>query len=426
MAAYLQRTGLRRTRPVDPTSRRHTLDRPALGARPDWKEKAEADGFTFHTMYGEPYWDEETVYAFTLEEIETRIEDASTDLHAMCREAAGHIVESEELLAKLDIPEAHWDLVRNSWRAGEGELYGRFDLIYDGTGPASMIEYNADTPTSLYESASFQWKWFEDQRDRGVLPEGADQFNRIYEALSERFAALFAPDTTVHFTSVGGEASREDFSTVEFLAYAARDAGLGAQYVEIGQIGLTTEGQFADAEARVIGALFKLYPWEDMLRDDFATAIAGAQCRFLEPAWKAVVSNKGLLPVLWEMFEGHPNLLPSFFSEDVAGPSEAVRRASDRGLFAQGRVTKPIFSREGASVTISGPDDAVIAAAGNRAYDANRTIVQAYRPLPDFDGFHPVLGSWIVGDTCVGLGVREDRDRITQDLSRFKPHFILD
>jgi glutathionylspermidine synthase len=226
-------------------------------------------------MYGEPYWDEETVYAFTLEEIETRIEDPSTELHAMCREAAARIVESEELLTKLDIPEAHWDLVRSSWRAGEGELYGRFDLIYDGTGPASMIEYNADTPTSLYESASFQWKWFEDQRERGVLPAGADQFNRIYEALSERFATLFAPDTMVHFTSVGGEANREDFSTVEFLAYAARDAGLGAQYVALDQIGLTTEGQFADAESRVIGALFKLYPWEDMLRDEFARHIAG-------------------------------------------------------------------------------------------------------------------------------------------------------
>jgi glutathionylspermidine synthase len=377
-------------------------------------------------MYGEPYWDEETVYAFTLQEIETRIEDPSTELHAMCREAVARIVDSEDLLTRLDIPELHWDLVRSSWRAGEGELYGRFDLIYDGTGPASMIEYNADTPTSLYESASFQWKWFEDQRERGVLPAGADQFNRIYEALSERFATLFAPDTMVHFTSAGGEANREDFSTVEFLAYAARDAGLGAQYVALDQIGLTTDGQFADGESRVIGALFKLYPWEDMLRDEFARHIAASQCQFLEPAWKAVVSNKGLLPVLWEMFEGHPNLLPSFFLDDMLGQSAAVQRAADRGLFSQGRVTKPIFSREGASVTISGPDGEVMAAAGNRAYDDNRMIVQAYRPLPHFDGFHPVLGAWIVGETCVGLGVREDRERITQDLSRFKPHFILE
>jgi glutathionylspermidine synthase len=150
----------------------------------------------------------------------------------------------------------------------------------------------------------------------------------------------------VHFTSVGGEANREDFSTVEFLAYAARDAGLGAQYVPIDKIGLTNEGQFADAESRVIGALFKLYPWEDMLRDDFARHIAGSRCRFLEPAWKAVVSNKGLLPVLWEMFEGHPNLLPSFFLEDVLGESAAFRRAADRGLFSHGRVSKPIHASQ--------------------------------------------------------------------------------
>lgn len=399
------------------------MERIALGARPDWQEKAEADGFTFHTMYGEPYWDEDTVYAFSLDEIETQIEDPSTALHALCREAAARIVESGELLGKLDIPEAQWDLVRNSWRNGEGELYGRFDLIYDGTGPAQMMEYNADTPTALYESAGFQWKWFEDQRDRGILGAGADQFNRIFEALSERFAALFAKDTDIHFTSVAN--SPEDFATVEFLAWAARDAGLGAHYVETGQIGLTTTGQFADAEDRVIGVLFKLYPWEDMLRDGFAPHLALSGTRFIEPPWKAVVANKGILPVLWEMFEGHPNLLPAFFAEDMQAQTPAVRRAIDRGLFAHGQVRKPIFSREGASVTILGPDDRIIASAENRAYDAHRTIVQAYRPLPDFDGFHPVLGTWIVGETCVGLGIREDRALITQDLSRFKPHFIL-
>src|ERR1700730_14758929 len=38
--------------------------------RPDWREKAEAIGFQFHTIDGERYWDERAYYAFTLEEIE--------------------------------------------------------------------------------------------------------------------------------------------------------------------------------------------------------------------------------------------------------------------------------------------------------------------------------------------------------------------
>lgn len=78
----------------------------------------------------------------------------------------------------------------------------------------------------------------------------------------------------------------------------------------------------------------------------------------------------------------------------------------------------------GASITISDAENRVIAAATNRDYDRHPTIVQAYAPLPEMGGMFPVLGTWMVGETCVGLGVREDASRITQNLSRFKPHFV--
>ncbi len=395
------------------------MERIALGARPDWKAKAEAAGFDFAEMHGAPYWDEETVYAFDLAEVEDRIEDPATALHEMCREAVAAIVASEELMERCAIPPAHRDLVARSWLAGEPELYGRFDLIHDGDGPAQMMEYNADTPTSLYESAAFQWQWLEDQIAAGVLPPGSDQFNGIHEALVARFAEIFEQGEDLHFSSF--ENAPEDYATTEAMAWAAREAGLGAHYVPIDKIGVTEAGQFADAEGRVIGALFKLYPWEDLLRDEFAVHLAGARCRFLEPAWKAVVSNKGLLPVLWQMFEGHPNLLPSFFSADVDAATPAVLRAQD--ALARGSVRKPLFSREGASITITEAGK-ITEEAGNRGYDGHPTIVQAYRPLPQFDGMRPVIGAWIVGRRCVGMGLREDRGRITQDLSRFKPHFI--
>lgn len=397
----------------------------SIPERPDWKPQAEAAGFTFHSMYGKPYWAEDGCYSFDLEEIETRIEDPATELHAMCREAVAQVVRSEELMERFAIPEAHRDLVAESWRTGEPELYGRFDFIYDGDAPARMIEYNADTPTSLFEAASFQWSWFEQQRDAGVLPKGSDQFNSIFEAISERFSEIFRLDTDIHFTSLGSaDENYEDYATVETMAYIARAAGMGAHYTELSQIGLTEEGQFADDQSRVIGALFKLYPWEDMLRDPFAEHIAGSGCRVLEPAWKAVVSNKAILPVLWEMFEGHPNLLPAFFREDVLSRTAAVRRAEDKGLFCAGRVTKPIFSREGSSITIEGGDGQVIEAAQNRDYDQHPSIVQAYQPMPVFNGRRPVLGVWVAGETACGLGIREDESRITQDLSLFRPHFI--
>nr|WP_111299503.1 glutathionylspermidine synthase family protein [Paracoccus saliphilus] len=404
----------------------------SLPPRPDLAEKAAEVGFTFAHMHGEPYWDETSAYRFTLEQIETDIEDPATDLHAMTREAVDEIVASEALMGKLGIPPAHFGLIADSWSRNEPEIYGRMDLAYDGKGPAKLLEYNADTPTSLYESAAFQWQWLEDQLEAGVLPQGADQFNGIHEALVERFRELFTPDTDIHFTAVAG--NPEDYATVESMAWAAREAGMGAHYSDLDKLAVSKDGQFLDAEDRVIGTLFKLYPWEDLLADDFARHIAKSGCMFLEPAWKAVVSNKGLLPVLWRMFPGHPNLLPAFFADDVAdalvGGGRAVPEAAaafDRvaGQFRTAHVVKPIFSREGASVAIVEGGE-VTETSPNTDYDHHPRIVQAYHALPEFDGFRPVVGAWIVGRSCAGIGLREDRGRITQDLSRFKPHFIAE
>ncbi len=398
--------------------------------RPHWRDHAREVGFSFADMHDQPYWDETSAYAFTLDQIENDLEDPSTQLHAMCREAVAHVLDSEELMDRLAIPAQHRDLIAESWRRGDPEIYGRFDLAYDGQGPAKLLEYNADTPTSLYESAAFQWQWLEDQLAAGVLPAGADQFNGIHEAQVARFAALFAPGSHLHFTAVSG--NPEDYGTVEAMGWAAREAGLGAHYCDLEKIALSDEGQFLDAEDRVIAVLFKLYPWEDLLRDDYAQHISGSGCLFLEPAWKALLSNKGILPVLWQMFEGHPNLLPAFFEQDVAdalaGRGDPVPQVADafdraRPQLSAGHVRKPILSREGASVAIL-QSGAILEQSANSAYADHPRIIQAYAELPRFDGFHPVIGAWIVGEACTGIGIREDRSRITQDLSRFKPHYI--
>lgn len=402
----------------------------SLPERPNWRDHAQEVGFTFADMHGEPYWDETSAYSFTLAQVENDIEDPSTELHAMCREAVAHIVASEELLDRLAIPQTHRDLVAQSWRKNEPEIYGRFDLAYDGKCPAKLLEYNADTPTSLYESASFQWQWLEDQMASGVLAPNSDQFNGLHEALVARFAALFAPETDLHFTATAD--TPEDYATVEAMAWAAREAGLGAHYCDLEKLAISDEGQFLDDQDRVIGTLFKLYPWEDLLRDDYAAHIAPSGCLFLEPAWKAVLSNKGLLPVLWQMFEGHPNLLPAFFESDIkdalaghgpAAPHVAAAFGRAAPALAAAHVRKPILSREGASVSIHKHGE-IIESSTNTTYSEHPRIVQAYAPLPQCDGFRPVIGAWIVGQTCVAMGLREDRSRITQDLSRFKPHFI--
>ncbi|WP_163333523.1 glutathionylspermidine synthase family protein, partial [Klebsiella aerogenes] len=87
----------------------------------------------------------------------------------------------ERILASLRIPERAWDAVRDSWRRGDPSLYGRLDFAYGGNGPAKLLEYNADTPTALYETGVFQWLWLEQALASGRLPAGSDQFNSVHE-----------------------------------------------------------------------------------------------------------------------------------------------------------------------------------------------------------------------------------------------------
>ncbi|WP_230631402.1 glutathionylspermidine synthase family protein [Sphingomonas sp. Leaf37] len=387
------------------------MERVVTGERPGWEDTAAAMGFTFHHMDGARYWDERAYYRFTLDEVEQGIEAPSGELHAMCLDLVAEVVGSEALMHRLAIPDAMRDVVAASWRAGAPSLYGRFDFSFDGSGPAKLLEYNADTPTSIYETALFQWQWLEDRIADGTLPAEADQYNRLHDALVARFGALFTPGSLLHFASVPDFV--EDRQTVRYLEDAARQAGLEPSFVGIEGIGADAEGQLVDEDDVLIAALFKLYPWEDMLREPYAKHLAGAKTLFLEPAWKAILSNKGILPLLWQRHEGHPNLLPAAFADDAAAVAAIGAR----------HVRKPLFSREGADIAITDGPESVSGPEGG--YGEEGWIVQALSPLPVFDGQHAVVGSWIVGDEAVALSIREDDGPITRDLARYVPHAIV-
>lgn len=383
------------------------MQRIVLPPRPDWQDKARAVGFGFHEMYGEPYWFEGAAYAFTMREIEEDIEDPTENLHAMCMDLVAEVAEDEELLRRLCVPEPLFDLVRASWREGDRHLYGRFDLAYDGTGPAKLLEYNADTPTSIFEAAFFQHNWLIDQIEAGVLDKGSDQFNLLQESLVEAFAT-FPADRIFHFACA--VANEEDSGTCGYLMDCAVQAGHRVELIDIAAIGADAQGRFTDLADRTIDRCFKLYPWEDMLREPFAAYLRPGV--FIEPAWKTILSNKGILPLLWERHPGHPNLLPAYFAGD------------ERALQLADAVSKPIFSREGENVSLLEGGLEVEASQGDYADQAR--VVQAYAPLFCDAGQHAVVGSWVIGDRAAGIGMREDTGRITRNLSRFVPHVISD
>lgn len=376
--------------------------------RPGWRSFAESVGFNFHTFDGEPYWDESAYYQFSMAQIEDDLEAPTEELHQMALSLVPDIINSEELLQKLDVPAPYWDWIRQSWQSQQPSLYGRLDLAYDGKGPAKLLELNYDTPTSLYETGFFQWVWLEDLMMRGQLPKHADQFNSLQDQLEQRLAMLGLPQPL--YLSAVAE-SIEDQGTVQYLCDIALQAGLDARLLPLEEIGVA-EGQFVDANNQSIPAWFKLYPWEFMLREDFGPELLTSNTQFLEPAWKMLLSNKGVLPLLWQKYPNHPNLLPAFFETAQSEP------------LSSGWVRKPLYSREGANIELIDSFGQRLAVDG--PYNDSGYIRQAFHALPKFGDSYTLIGSWIVGDSAAGIGIREDDSLITKDTSRFLPHIILD
>ncbi|MEU3146937.1 MULTISPECIES: glutathionylspermidine synthase family protein [unclassified Streptomyces] len=407
------------------------MERRTIEPRPGWQRTVEEQGLIYPLTLPKPleadraagipvpegawvpYWDESAYYVFAMDEVEA-LEEAVEELHRMCLAAADHIVGADRF-ADLGITDPRVArAVAEAWhrRAELPSIYGRFDLRYDGTGPAKLLEYNADTPTSLVEAASPQWFWMEER-----FP-GADQWNSLHERLVDAWrgqAALLPPGSPLYFAHSWDDVLGEDLMTVAYLKETAEQAGLETEWLTVEEIGWDRlSGRFVDNNLRFIRSIFKLYPWEWLTTDRFAGHVLDTldngggtgSTLWIEPAWKMLLSNKALLAILWELYPDHPNLLPAHLD----GPRDLAS--------STGYVAKPLLGREGAGVTIHPPGSAPVVRDEPCCY-------QQLAPLPDFDGNHVVLGAWTVGGESAGLGIRESSGLVTDEYARFLPHVIL-
>lgn len=375
------------------------MRRRAMQPRSDWPTQLDRVGLTYHSLDG-GYWREDVAYEFSDPQIEC-LESATASLHRLCVDAVERIIRDDRF-ADLSIPDGWRPRIIDSWERQDPSLYGRFDFWYDGVGAPKLLEYNADTPTSLIEAAVGQWGWV-----REICPE-ADQFNCLHERLIGQWSTIREQASSDLLHLVCLDQSDEDRQTVIYLADAANQAGWRVQTLPIEQIGWEPGSRrFVDRRNGPISVLFKLYPWEWMCQDAFADQLSRSSMLVLEPAWKQVLSHKGLLALLWEWYPDHPNLLPAFFS-GPGGCSAYVR--------------KPFWSREGANIKIVNGQEVLTT---DGPYDAQTSVFQQYMPLPAFDGWHPVIGAWVIGDEPAGIGIREDRGLIHGNQSRFVPHYVV-
>jgi glutathionylspermidine synthase len=374
------------------------MQRIEISPRTNWQNTIEQQGFLFNE--GNSYWKENAAYSFTEAEI-LSIEKATNDIFSMCCEAVEYVIK-REWYDRFCIDRKYAELIRWSWYEDQPSLYGRMDLAYNN-GSIKLLEFNADTPTSVLESSVIQWYWMKD-----VKPM-ADQFNSIHDKLIAHYQSIrkWMKSNRMHFCCV--EDNLEDVMTVKYLEDVAQQAGLDTRFLYMDQLSFDTQKQcFTDDQYDQIETIFKLYPYEWMLAEEFGPELITTRdnCWWIEPAWKMLLSNKMILAVLHELFPNSPYILPCKTTRPISGDF----------------VQKPIYSREGANVDIWLNGRSIEKTGGE--YGSEGYIYQQYAALPDFGGNHPVIGSWIIGSESAGMGIRESDGLITGNTSRFVPHYF--
>jgi glutathionylspermidine synthase len=375
------------------------MQRIKIQPRNNWQKAVENLGFGFHTT-DVAYWDESAYYSFDKQEIEN-IEKATAALWEMCLAAVQHVIDNN-VYSKFHIPANFIPYIEKTWNEDHPAIYGRFDLCYKN-GKIKMLEFNADTPTSLYEAGIVQWFWLQD------LDKSKDQFNSIHEKLIAywKYLKVYLNPGKIHFTCL--KDTLEDLTNTEYMRDCAIQAGLDTKLVFIDDIGWDSSGnQFIDMENEPITNIFKLYPWEWLASDDFGKNILNDSNKafWIEPSWKMILSNKAILPILWELYPNHEYLLAAYFEEHDL----------------KDYVKKPILSREGANIEMV--KHYGIVEKTNGEYGEEGYVYQQLFELPNFDENYPVIGSWIIGQEPAGMGIREAKSLITDNKSRFIPHLI--
>ncbi len=379
------------------------------------KSYLEELGFLWHTDSDETSYIADELVILSPDEAEAYAE-AANELYDMFVEAGEYVVENN-LFHEIGIPFNLVDAIKMSWESDvHWHLYGRFDFAggVDGK-PIKLLEFNADTPTALFESAIIQWAML---KQNGL--EESSQFNFIYEALVENFRRIVTLTEETDsfeelyegwrflFSSIKDNAEEEN--TVRLLEHIAQEAGFDTEFAYIDEVEFDNNGIYFDEEKYDLW--FKLIPWEDIAIEESDLAMLltnimkNQEAIIFNPAYTLMFQSKGFLKILWDLYPNHPLLLESSFE-----PLEDKKQ-----------VRKPIFGREGGDVAIL-DENGNIEEENPDAYGNHKMLYQEYIELAcDKLGNSYQAGVFYAYEAC-GVGFRRG-GKILNNMSKFVGHIV--
>ncbi|MDD2790007.1 MAG: glutathionylspermidine synthase family protein [Sulfurimonas sp.] len=373
-------------------------------------------GFAWHTdSDGSKYISDELV-TISSQQAEDYYE-AVNEIYDMYVQAAEHVI-SNDLYFELGIPFNLVDAIKKSWENDvHWHLYGRFDLAggIDGK-PIKLIEFNADTPTGLFETALLQWAILKHNNMNDQM-----QFNNVYEAISENFKRLITlfDDTEVFeerydgwkilFSSMQGNTEEE--TTTRLLQQMATDAGFNTGFEFLQNTHFDENGIF-DANENSYEYWFKLYPWEDIAIDEpelatiLTSIMQNQKAIILNPAYTLLFQSKGMMKILCDLFPDSTYLLKTSFE-----PLQGIKQ-----------VEKTVFGREGANTKIIDANGSTLEQ-NDGPYANFKKIYQEYVEFPkDAHGDKYQAGVFFAYEAC-GLSYRKGSE-IMDNMSKFVGHVI--
>ncbi|MBD3840319.1 MAG: glutathionylspermidine synthase family protein [Campylobacterales bacterium] len=385
--------------------------------KPLTKEYLESIGFSWHTDLDNRDYISQDIVQISEEEAQN-FYDAANELYDMYVQAAQHVIENN-LFHELSIPFNLVQIIKDSWENDvHWHLYGRFDLAggFDGT-PIKLIEFNADTPTSLFETMIIQWALLKYNN----LDE-TRQFNSLYEALIDNFKRIITLNEDIekfeeYYSKLGWKIlfsciknNEEELHTTKLLQHIASEAGFETNFAYIDEVEFGDEGISIDDQ--LYEFWFKLIPWEDIAIQEGELALRLTQMIedqkviIFNPAYTLLFQSKGMLKILWDLFPHHPLLLQTSYE-----PLENLKQ-----------VEKPMFGREGANVAIVNQDNSLLVK-NDGPYESNKMVYQEYYEFPkDLQGQYYQAGVFYSYEAC-GLGLRKG-NIILDNFSKFVPHIV--
>ncbi len=375
----------------------------------------ESLGFVWHTDSDKTSYVSNELVLLSQEEAQSYYE-ATNELYDMFVAAGDYIIENE-LFHEVGIPFNLVELVKQSWESDiHWHLYGRFDLAggIDGK-PIKLIEFNADTPTALFESAIIQWAILKLNK-----MDEENQFNFIYEALVNNFKRLVTLKEDVSnfeelyegwkflFSSIKGNGEEEN--TVKLLQYIAKEAGFNTEFGFIDEVDFDENGIYYNEDKYELW--FKLIPWEDIAIEEpdlamlLTKVVENKEAIIFNPAYTLMFQSKAILKILWDLYPNHPLLLETSY-EPLEGKKQVV---------------KPIYGREGESVKILDENGNLLAGKDGE-YDNHKMVYQEFIELPkDSSGNYYQAGVFYAYEAC-GVGFRKG-EAILNNMSKFVGHVV--